>query len=53
MMFLGATPTGQDPRRAPANHSTRVYFEEDAMAQGIALYAALALRHLGASTTGR
>ena len=53
MMFLGATPEGQDPRRVAANHSTKVYFEEDAMAQGIALYAALALRHLGASTTAR
>jgi hippurate hydrolase len=47
MIFLGATPAGQDPRTAPANHSTKVYFEEDAMTQGIALYSALALRHLG------
>ena len=49
MLFLGATPDGQDPRSAPANHSTKVYFEEDAMVQGIALYSALALRHLGAT----
>jgi amidohydrolase len=49
MMFLGGTPAGQDPRTAPANHSTKVYFEEEAMVQGIALYAALALRHLGSA----
>jgi hippurate hydrolase len=47
MIFLGGTPAGQDPRTAPANHSTKVFFEEEAMVQGIALYAALALRHLG------
>jgi amidohydrolase len=47
MLFLGATPAGTNPRTAPANHSTKVYFEEDAMVQGISLYAALALRHLG------
>jgi amidohydrolase len=47
MLFLGGTPEGTDPRGAPANHSTKVYFEEDAMVQGIALYSALALRHLG------
>jgi hippurate hydrolase len=47
MVFLGGTPAGQDPRSAPANHSTKVYFEEDAMVQGMALYSAIALRHLG------
>jgi hippurate hydrolase len=47
MLFLGGTPAGTNPRTAPANHSTKVYFEEDAMVQGISLYAALALRHLG------
>jgi hippurate hydrolase len=47
MVFLGGTPAGQDPRTAPANHSTKVFFEEEAMVQGVALYAALALRHLG------
>jgi len=48
MVFLGGTPAGQDPRTAPANHSTKVYFEEQAMVQGVALYSALALRHLAA-----
>jgi len=47
MLFLGGTPEGTDPRTAPSNHSTRVFFEEDAMIPGIALYSALALRHLG------
>jgi hippurate hydrolase len=47
MLFLGGTPAGTDPRSAPSNHSTKVFFEEAAMVQGIALYAALALRHLG------
>ncbi len=41
MVFLGGTPAGQDPRTAPANHSTKVYFEEEAMVQGVALYSAL------------
>jgi amidohydrolase len=50
MLFLGGTPAGQDPRTAPANHSTKVYFEEDAMMQGVALYSALALRHLEAGS---
>ena len=48
MVFLGGTPAGKDPRTAPANHSTKVYFEEEAMVQGVALYSALALRHLAA-----
>jgi hippurate hydrolase len=47
MLFLGGTPEGTNPRTAPANHSTKVFFEEAAMVQGIALYTALALRHLG------
>jgi len=47
MVFLGGTPAGQDPRTAPANHSTKVYFEEEAMVKGAALYSAIALRHLG------
>jgi amidohydrolase len=46
MAFLGARPPGLDPETAPQNHSDRVVFHEDAMATGIALYAAVALRHL-------
>lgn len=47
MMFLGATPAGQNPSTAAPNHSTRVMFDEDAMAVGVSLYSAMALRHLG------
>ena len=47
MLFLGGTPNGVDPRKAPPNHSNRVDFEEDAMTTGMALYTSLALRTLG------
>jgi hippurate hydrolase len=47
LAFLGATPPGIDPRRAEPNHSNRVVFDEDAMATGIAVYAEVALAHLG------
>jgi hippurate hydrolase len=47
MAFLGAAPKGVDPWTAPPNHSNRVEFDEDVMARGSALYAAVALRHLG------
>lgn len=43
MMFLGGTPPGVDPATAPPNHSNRVHFEEEAMVNGIATYAAVAL----------
>jgi hippurate hydrolase len=43
MAFLGACPPELDPRTAPANHSNRVDFDERAMVQGVALYAAAAL----------
>ena len=46
MMFLGGTPPDHNPATAPANHSNRVVFDEDAMTDGIALYAGMALRHL-------
>jgi len=46
MMFLGGTPPGHDPRRAAPNHSNRVIFDDDAMATGVAMYSAIALRHL-------
>ena len=47
MMFLGGTPPDKNPATAAPNHSNRVLFEEDAMEVGVALYAAMALRHLG------
>ena len=46
MAFLGACPPDLVPGEAPNNHSNRVRFDEDAMAAGIALHAAVALRHL-------
>ena len=49
MAFVGARPAGQDPATAPENHSNLVVFDEPAMAVGVALYAAVAIRHL----TGR
>ena len=49
MMFLGGTSPDLNPATAPANHSNRVMFDEDAMTDGIALYAAMALRHLASA----
>ena len=48
MMFLGATPLDRDLGSAAPNHSNRVYFDEPAMARGIATYAAVAIDHLAA-----
>jgi hippurate hydrolase len=50
MAFLGASPAGRDPESAPQNHSNRVVFDEEAMAVGSALYAAVALCHLATET---
>jgi hippurate hydrolase len=47
MMFLGGTPLDRDLATAAPNHSNRVYFDEGAMVDGAATYAAVALRHLG------
>jgi hippurate hydrolase len=41
--FLGACPPGADLATVEANHSNRVVFDEDAMANGVAMYAAFAL----------
>jgi hippurate hydrolase len=46
MAFLGACPPGLDPETAPANHSNRVVFDEDAMAVGVATHVAVALAAL-------
>jgi amidohydrolase len=46
MMFLGGTPPHHDPRKAAPNHSNRVMFDDEAMVTGVALYSAMALRHL-------
>src|SRR5262249_28952172 len=49
MAFRGACPPGLDPAEAAPNHSNRAIFEEPAMVNGIATYAAVALRHLATS----
>lgn len=46
MAFLGACPPGVAPGSAPPNHSNRVVFDEDAMVNGVALYAGFALTAL-------
>jgi amidohydrolase len=46
MAFLGGTPPGIDPEKGPQNHSNLVVFDEDALPVGVALYAAVAIRHL-------
>jgi amidohydrolase len=47
--FLGACPPGVAPDQAAPNHSNRAIFNEQAMLNGVATYAAVALRHLAAS----
>lgn len=46
MVFLGATPSDRNPATAAPNHSNRVFYDEDAMSTGIALYSAAAIDHL-------
>jgi len=46
MMFLGGTPHDRDLSKAAPNHSNRVYFDENAMVDGMAVYSAMAMRHL-------
>jgi hippurate hydrolase len=48
MAFLGGMPDGLDPATAPKNHSNLVVFDEAALPVGVALYAAVAIRHLAA-----
>lgn len=47
MAFLGACPPDLDPDEAPGNHSNLVVFDENALAHGVAMYAGVALHHLG------
>jgi amidohydrolase len=47
LAFLGGRPAGVDAATAPQNHSNRVVFDEESMAAGAALYAAVAIEHLG------
>lgn len=43
MVFLGVAPEGMEPGEIPPNHSNLMTINEDAMANGVALYAAMAL----------
>jgi hippurate hydrolase len=43
LAFIGACPPYVEPHDAEPNHSNRVQFDEAAMADGVAMYAALAL----------
>ena len=45
MAYLGACPPEHRPGQVPNNHSNRVVFDEDAMATGVALHAAVAMAH--------
>jgi len=46
MMFLGGTHHDRNPATAAPNHSNRVVFDEQAMVNGMAVYAGMAIRHL-------
>ncbi len=45
MSYLGACPPGETPGRVPGNHSNRVVFDEEAMVNGMAMHAAVAMAH--------
>ena len=47
MVFLGGTHADRNLATAAPNHSNRVVFDEQAMVTGTAMYAAMALNHLG------
>ncbi len=47
MVFLGGIHPDRSLATAAPNHSNRVMFDEAAMATGTAMYAAMALNHLG------
>ncbi len=46
MAMLGTAPAGMEPAEAPPCHSNRMLLNEDAMPNGVALHAAVALDHL-------
>ena len=46
MAFIGVAPEGSDYRTNPPLHNTRMTIEESAMAQGVAMHCALAMRYL-------
>ncbi len=48
-IMIGACPAGADPMAVPFNHSAEAVFDDAVLADGIALYAELALRRLAAA----
>ena len=56
LSFLGVCPPGEHPARAHACHSNRMVIDEEAMAVGTAMYAAMAIEYLataGADSAAR
>ena len=51
MVFLGATPPGEDHTTAPYNHSQYATFDDGVLSAGAALYAGLALRRLATAAS--
>jgi amidohydrolase len=51
-VMLGACPDGADPATAPFNHSAEAVFDDSVLADGVAVYAELALRRLTAAAAG-
>jgi hippurate hydrolase len=51
MVFLGATPPGEDYKAAAFNHSQYATFDDGVLSAGAALYAELALRRLAAAAS--
>ncbi len=51
MAFLGTRPKGVAPQHVAPNHSNRMVLDEEAMATGVAMYAAVALRWLEGAAT--
>jgi amidohydrolase len=52
-LMLGAVPPSADPLTAPFNHSAHAVFDDAALPDGTALYAALALRRLAGGSAQR
>ncbi|MBV9293034.1 MAG: M20/M25/M40 family metallo-hydrolase, partial [Frankiales bacterium] len=51
MAFLGATPVDRDPATAPFNHSPEAAFDDDVIADGVAVYAEFARQRLVSATS--
>jgi amidohydrolase len=49
-VMLGACPQGTDPTTVPYNHSPEAVFDDAVIAEGVSLYAELALRRLAGSS---